>query len=165
LAAVRLFVALWPSPAVRDGIVAWRDTWPALARAARVEPGRVHLTLHFLGDHPVERVPELAAGLAVAFEPFELRMGIPQRWPRGLAVLMPERVPPRLSGLHDRLGDAVRRLGLAPERRDYRPHVTLARRADGPAPAPPAPGLRWRVRSYVLVASAGGKYTLLRRYR
>ena len=88
------------------------------------------------------------------------------RWQGGLTVLCLHAVPPRLRQLHADLAAALKQLSLPVEARLFRPHVTLARRATGCEPAPPAEPLRWRVVGYVLVQSLpDGRYTVLRSYR
>ena len=163
----RLFLALWPTPQVRSGLLGWREAFDWPAKSAVVVPDKLHLTLHFIGPVAHERVDDIAAGLAVAPGAFELRFGRPELWPGGIAVLRPLACPDALLALHQRLGDALRALGLPTETRPYRPHVTFARKAAGAAlrfePAP----LRWRVRNHVLVESRPGRdggYAVLRRY-
>jgi 2'-5' RNA ligase len=160
----RLFVALWPGPELRDALGAWCDSWPCPAGAQRVPAGQLHLTLHFLGAVPRQRLLALREALTLPFAPFTLSLGRPAMWPGQTAVLEPERTPPRLHRLHATAGEALRRLGLPTDARRFRPHVTIARRA-GSAPAPAAgPGLRWPVRGYALVESCPGtegRYTVL----
>ena len=89
-----------------------------------------------------------------------------EMWPRGLAVLRPGEPPAALTRLHERLAQALRALDLPVEARDFRPHVTLARRAAA-STAPATPPHIWRVSSYLLVdsaLSAGGAYQIVRRY-
>jgi RNA 2',3'-cyclic 3'-phosphodiesterase len=154
---LRLFIALWPAEAVAARIAQWQGAWRWPSRAARTKAERLHLTLHFLGDVPAARLPELADGLQVPFDPFTLAFGTAEVWPNGVAVLLPDGLPAALANLHARLGDAVRQLGLPTEHRPYRPHVTVARRAWGAEPAAIPPDLRWRVvGGYVLVRSLPG---------
>jgi RNA 2',3'-cyclic 3'-phosphodiesterase len=80
-----------------------------------------------------------------------------------VAVWLPQAVPPALGALHARLGAAMAALGLTVETRPFRPHVTLARRAAGALPPPPAAGLAWRADGYALVDSSAG-YRVLARY-
>jgi len=167
-ATVRLFLALWPSPGVRDGLLAWRDAWRWPAGAAPVPPDKLHLTLHFIGAVPRSRLPELRAGLNVGCEAFELGFGRPELWPGGLAVLRPVRLPDALPQLQQRLGGALQALSIPVESRPFRAHVTMARRAHGAALPREGPALRWRVAGYALVESrpgAGNGYTVLQRYR
>lgn len=169
-ATARLFVALWPGPAVRDALRAARDAWRWPPRAAPVAADKLHLTLHFIGSVPAGRVADIAAALrGVPVAPFELRLSQPALWPHGIAVLeMADgaAVPARLAALHAALGDALRALALPVETRRLRPHVTLARHAQGATPpaAPPALSLRWPVRGCALVESRGGAYRVLERW-
>lgn len=163
----RLFVALWPDPTVREALSIWRDgcAWPKSASPARTE--QLHVTLHFLGNFPRARMPELVAGIGVRFESFELDFGHPELWHGGIAVLAPDAVPEPLLALHGALGAALERLGLPLEARPFRPHLTLARRA-GPVLAPiQGPPIRWQVNGYALMESkvgAGSEYGILHSY-
>lgn len=162
--AARLFLALWPSPRVRAGLAAQRDRIAWTAGAAPVPDAKLHLTLHFLGDVPADRVPEIAAALPPPGRAFELRFGTLQAWRGGLVVLHPLQVPPALAALHATLAERLRGLGLRVEARAFRPHVTLARRATVPAPLPAVPLLRWRVAGAALVQSLpDGRYVVLAR--
>ena len=154
---LRLFVALWPGPATRTGIAAWQQAWIWPPRAAPVKADRLHLTLHFLGDVPAHRLPEIAEGLRAPFEPFDLELGHGEVWPNGVAVLEPTRTPAQLERLHTALRGAVIALGLPADERPFRPHVTLARRALGAEPPAQSPRLRWRAdEGHVLVRSLPG---------
>lgn len=160
----RLFLALWPDPGLRHLLKERRDAWAWPRSATPVHADKLHVTLHFLGGVPGERVPELLDGFAVPFTPFQLALNHAALWHNGIAVLEPERAPPELLALHARLSDALLALGLQPEARTYRPHVTMARRASG-APLPPdAPAVLWDARGYALVESKNGVYTVLRDY-
>ena len=163
----RLFLALWPSEGVREALLAWRDGWRWPRGATPVQAERLHLTLHFIGSVPRARLPELADGLQVPFRPFDLKLGHPALWKYGIAVLEPDVVPEPLLELQAALGAALHRLGLPPEQRPYRPHVTLARRADGAIPPADGPPIRWRARSYALMQSKlgpEGQYTTLEKF-
>jgi len=162
----RLFTALWPPPSVREAIALWQDTWTWPRQAARVRADKLHVTLHFLGDVPALRVPELAQALRLPFEPFELELGDARIWPNGVAVLQPPLTPPALQRLHAALGGRLAQLALPVEERPYRPHVTLARRAHAATPPPRGPGVRWPVDDgYVLVRSAGDAgYEVIERF-
>jgi RNA 2',3'-cyclic 3'-phosphodiesterase len=163
--SVRLFIALWPTPAVRAALAARRDSvgWPT--GAAPVPDERLHLTLHFLGAVAIERLTALVPALAVPWPGCSLALGDPARWPHGLVVLPAHRPPLPLLELHQRLADRLAGLGLPVEQRAFRPHVTLARRAEGAQLPAPAPALRWRPADYALVRSdAVTGYHVLARY-
>ena len=160
----RLFLALWPDPAIRHALREQRDAWTWPRGASPVHADKLHVTLHFLGEMPSERLPELQAGFAVPFSPFTLSIGLPKIWPHGIAVLEPHTEPPALLELHAKLSAALVALGLQPEARDYRPHVTLARRAGHAIVPPQTAPLIWQVDGYALVESNGGNYTVLEQY-
>lgn len=162
----RLFLALVPDGPVRAALGAHAQAWRWNDGALRYAPSDWHVTLHFIGPVPRTRLDELRAALSQLFTPFELRFGEPALWPHGLAVLLPMATPPALQALHDRLGVRLRRLGLRTDERPYRPHLTLARRAEQAVPpAPPAWG--WMVQGYVLMESTGrpgARYRVLQRF-
>ncbi len=161
----RLFLALWPDAPTLRRLQAHQDDWRWGAGALRVAPRRLHLTLHFIGHVPRNRVAGLAAALDVAFESFPLVFGVPHGWPRGLAVVCPRDVPEPLVRLHAALADALRSSGLPVEPRDFRPHVTLARKATGAVPPVNAPRFRWPVGGYALMESVpGADYRRVRWY-
>ncbi|MES2153412.1 MAG: 2'-5' RNA ligase family protein [Pseudomonadota bacterium] len=56
----RLFLALWPGAAVRAQLGERRDDWRWPRAASPVADGRLHLTLHFLGEVERARVAPLA---------------------------------------------------------------------------------------------------------
>jgi 2'-5' RNA ligase len=157
-ATERLFIALWPTPAVRRALHAEQRRWQ-WPQGVRLTPrDNLHLTLHFIGAVPAERVGAVAAGLAAPCPPFTLLLDGAAVWANACAVLTASVTPPPLAALHARLADALQALRLPVETRPLRPHVTLARLALGAqAPAPLAP-LRWPVRGCVLVRSARGRY-------
>jgi 2'-5' RNA ligase len=164
----RLFLALWPDPAVRQQLREWRDLWDWPRGAAPVNTDKLHLTLHFLGNQPSDSLPALLDGLAVPLTPFRLQLGVAELWHNGIAVLSPVSPPPALLDLHAALSAALPGVGLQPEERGYRPHVTMARRARGAEVPQSGPAIDWQIDHYTLVESRpgdGGGYTVLREYR
>jgi 2'-5' RNA ligase len=165
---VRLFIALWPGPRTREALQARRDAWHWSPAARPVQSERLHLTLHFIGAVARSRLPEITVSLRLPWRGCALAFGTDALWPHGVAVLQPTSVPSALHALHAALGGALQRLRLPTEARSFRPHVTLARHAQGSAPpAAPASPLRWPARGYALVESRGGAnagYHVLQRY-
>jgi len=163
-----LFLALWPDDTVRCRIREHADRWVFPSGSVRYGPPDWHVTLHFLGRVPAERVPDLAVNIDVPREPFELVLDRPTIWPRGLAVVSASTTPRALKSLHARLGEALLGMEQAVETRPYRPHLTLARRAEAAVmPDPPVPVV-WPVSGFVLVVSTGRpdhRYEVLREYR
>jgi len=162
----RLFVTLWPDDDVRAALRSHRNGWQWPRTAAAVHSAKLHLTLHFLGSQPRTVLPALEAALAVPFSPFELAFGHADIWRHGSAVLEPLAVPDALSDLHAALGQGLLSIGITPEERPFRPHVTMGRHARGAVPpGTPAP-IDWPVSGYALVESLPGHsgYAVLRHY-
>lgn len=125
---MRLFVALALPDAIRDSLDALAAGVPGVRW---VPPENRHLTLCFVGEADGGAAEELDAALAaVAMPAFDLSLyGVGaferRRQPHALwAGVAPQ---PALVRLHERVDAAVRRAGLEPERRRFKPHVTLGR--------------------------------------
>ncbi|MEE9607270.1 MAG: RNA 2',3'-cyclic phosphodiesterase [Myxococcota bacterium] len=138
----------------------------------------LHVTLHFLGQIPRERVPSLAqcVGEEVApLSPFRLELdgvrGFPSpRRPRVVVMDVSPRAP--LEGLARAVERGVVAAGFEPEARPFRAHLTLGRVRGRRAPsagAPPALGANFDVTETVLFRSelrpSGSRYTALERIR
>jgi 2'-5' RNA ligase len=162
--SLRLFVALWPDAAAHAWLRACDAAigWPA--GAARGGPERWHMTLHFLGGVPRTLLSDLLPALQRPFDPFAFELGRVVAWPRGLVVVEPAHAVRALQDLQAELGAALQRAGRGVEARDFKPHVTLARRASRARLSAPTTLQRWPVSAYALVASAGGRYRNLALY-
>lgn len=147
----RLFIALWPDAGVRAALQAASTQWHWASGTAVVPAERLHLTLHFLGEVPRGRIPELVGALTWPFAPCELTLDRAALWRGGTAVLEASAAPAPLVVLQRTLGAALHSLGLATETRRWRPHVTLARRAT--VQPPPITPIVWPLCGHVLVES------------
>ena len=162
----RVFIALRPPPAVRAALFRYQRScdWPK--DAALVEPGKFHMTLHFLGDVPRPRLPEILSALQVPCAPFRLALTGPVLWPGGVAALGAAAAP-EMVALREALAHKLQALGLCPDVREFRPHLTLARRARGVRWPEAPPGLWWQAGRYGLYESAHPAslpYKMLRSY-
>lgn len=165
--ALRLFLALWSGAAEQIQIAQAQRAWVWPPQARRYAPADWHVTLHFIGHVPAQRLSELRAGLQVAMLPCELVLDRAACWPHGLAVYEATATPPALAELRNRLGEALRALHLPVDPRIWRPHLTLARNAQGTVPPHTHAPLHMRVNGYVLAVSTGHpeqRYEILARY-
>jgi 2'-5' RNA ligase len=170
----RLYFALWPDDTLRAAVSA------ATSRAVREAGGRavprdnLHVTLAFLGSVPERRVAAAhAAARSVTVTPGVQAFDRIAQWGRsGPLVLAATRVEPALAGLQSALANALLAADFPLDRREFQPHITLARRpADRrPAAPPEAPGgrLEWAWNAFVLVESEtgpeGSRYTVEERF-
>jgi RNA 2',3'-cyclic 3'-phosphodiesterase len=130
---VRLFVALDIPEAVREVLTGLRMRFEKICRGARwVRLEGVHITLKFIGEVPAGRVDAIRAALqnARATAPIDLRFV-------GLGFFPNERHPrvfwagieagAALAQLAAAVEAQLSPLGFPPEKREFRPHLTLAR--------------------------------------
>ncbi len=161
----RVFFALWPEPALRCALHRLALELPG-GRA--VPKGHLHLTLAFAGLVTPEQLTCLKAQAdEVRVPTFRLQLQRLAGFRRaGVAHVGPEvqAIPEALMELARQLNQVLAECGVAAERRQFRPHVTLRRKTHPPrvrAVALP----EWRVQRFVLVESgdAGrpGGYRLL----
>ncbi len=105
---------------------------PVYQAGSFAEPENMHITLHFLGDTAVSKLP----GLIDQFNQIEmpqLELGV------GKLISFPDDTKARvsavelkgdvtlLSDLYDRMGKILKQSGFRLDHRKYRPHITLTR--------------------------------------
>lgn len=177
---MRLFIAAEVPEAIRDAIE--RDVVVRLrgdlAGARWTRPEGRHLTLTFLGevdDARVDAIGDAAAMVAARHAPFEAAFaelgGFPSLGrPRVLWLGLGAGAGP-MAALAGDLDRALVPLGIPPEDRPFRAHLTLARiarpRALDVPPSAPVPATPFSVEAAVLFRSQlhpkGARYTPLRR--
>jgi RNA 2',3'-cyclic 3'-phosphodiesterase len=165
--SARLFAALELPDEVRGALAAFGRAAASSDHALRaVGDDALHVTLAFLGHRPLDDVEPACEALRSAAEAAgpvpELSLGhvlwLSPRRPHVLTVEI--RDPARaLERLHGALGAALEEaIGFVPERRAFRPHVTVARVRRGAVPRrtglPDPPAARF----------AGDTVTLYRSY-
>jgi 2'-5' RNA ligase len=123
----RLFAGIEIPEEVRQSLAGLRQPLPG---AKWIEPENFHISLRFAGDVDNHTAREFADQLArIETEAFELRLdglgAFGGNEPRTLwAGVSGE---PRLEALARAIERAARGAGLAPEPRNFKPHVTIAR--------------------------------------
>ena len=127
----RLFFALWPDNRQRDRL---RDVINSVAKTVEgsaVDRRNWHVTLPFIGDFEERRIPELQElASRIKVEPFRLGFDRLEFWPRPkVACLVAATVPAELENLVAALNLLLQEVGVVPEDRTYRPHITVARKA------------------------------------
>lgn len=167
---LRLFFALWPDEPVRNALGEAARPLLEACRGRRVAKRNYHLTLAFLGGVPAARLDEIrAAAAGVRAAPFELLLDCHGHWPGPRVAWLGCRRPPEAAdALAQALWAALEPVGFRPDKRPFRPHLTVlrgCRQCDWPGPVTP---VAWPVRELALVSSEtlpeGPHYTLLDRW-
>jgi len=131
MSSKRVFFALWPDHRQRDRL---RDTINSVARDVEgriVDRRNWHITLAFVGDIEERFIPELEQRASqIKVQPFHLSFDRLEYWARPrVACLVAATVPTELQQLVTSLHAAMQEVGVIPEDRTYRPHITVARNA------------------------------------
>lgn len=124
----RLFVAIQPPRPIRARLLALMG---GVTAARWQSDDQLHLTLRFIGEVDRHRAEDVAAALGTVHQPpiavtlegigqFDRRGRIDTLW-------IGARPQAALAQLHNKIDQALVRVGLEPEGRAYLPHVTLAR--------------------------------------
>lgn len=153
---MRCFVALWPTAELRGVLAqAVRPLIPAACRA--VPPENYHLTLCFLGEVPDAQVPALAAAvMAIPVAPFSFELASSGHFARAaVAWVGPTANPAALVALQREAAAHLSAAGFKFDTRDFRPHVTVARRCRERVPPWRRPPLAWPVDGLALCRSDG----------
>lgn len=154
----RLFFGLEPPPQALKQIVAAAGPWVRSGEKPHVNAD-FHVTLVFLGPCGAD---ELACVREVAAEiertKFEITFDYVDYWPRArIRCLGSVAVPPELGGLHVSLQNKLMQCGFEPEKRIYKPHVTLARKARSAERTALDTAISWMVEDFCLYESGAGE--------
>jgi 2'-5' RNA ligase len=129
----RVFFAAWPDPEAQAALEKLARDCAARTGGRAPDPANLHVTLAFIGNVDPGRVVilrEAGSRAAAAATPFTLvldRIGAFRK--QEIAWLGCSRVSEAMQALADGLFAQLAAAGFALERRPFRPHVTLARRA------------------------------------
>ena len=134
---IRTFIALTLPEDVQEvlGAVSQELASEVPERSVKwVTPERMHLTLRFLGDTPVDKIGDIADGLdavAAAKTPFTLHLDqlgcFPnERRPRVIWVGVRGETE-EAAALREAIDQMLVPLGWEPEKRSFHPHLTLGR--------------------------------------
>lgn len=142
---VRAFVALELEERKCEELLSLISTLRQQLHGIRcVSPGSLHLTLRFLGESPPDRLTRLEAHLGAAAQacpPSAARLSglgtFPERGAPRVLWLGVE-LEPAVLALQERCERAAVAAGFCPEKRSFRPHLTLGRWRH-PTPRPRLP--------------------------
>ncbi len=132
---MRLFVAIRPPAEIRHRL---GGIMGGVSGARWQEDDQLHLTLRFIGEVDRHQAEDIHAALGgIHHPPFEASVkGIGTFDRQGQAKVIWAGVAPMepLKALHNKIDQALARVGVAPDRRAFHPHITLARlnRSAGP---------------------------------
>lgn len=153
----RLFFALWPDDETRDQLYQVASQFSD-EPVRLVDKSNLHMTLAFLGEvseHVQKEVTRDAASIKA--KPFTLTLTRVGWWekPR-IAWLGPEQLPPPLLELVETIAAILKPHGIKPDKRRYKPHVTIARKVKQNIVADNRFSINWTINRFALVISEHG---------
>lgn len=163
------FFALWPDLEVRKQLNS--EALQCESQGRLQHPLDLHMTLVYLGqvaDGQMRCIEKVADSIVSNRFTFQIDgLGFWHR-PRILWA-GPTQIHENLSQLVFDLQQGLEGCGFEPERRRYKPHVTLYRKASHAEPRPIEPGIDWQVREFVLGVSGLNRpgeprYRILKRW-
>jgi|APFre7841882724_1041349.scaffolds.fasta_scaffold22505_1 2'-5' RNA ligase len=169
--SVRLFFALWPDDAVRAALARYAAAAHGVAGGRMMRADTVHLTLAFLGDTPVARLPGLVdAASGVVARPFTLVLDLATCWRHNRIVWVgASTVPDALTLMVEDLRSAVAAAGFRFDPKPFVVHATLVRNAAPRGPLPDVAPIEWQGDGFVLVRSTlgagGSRYQVIGEWR
>ena len=167
---LRLFFALWPDDRVRRALQQAAQTIARPDGARYVPAANLHLTLHFIGNVDRRELPCLKRqARKVRSHGFEVVIDDSGCFSKPkVGWLGCEDIPPALGHLHRELGSRLGECGFEPEKRPFRPHVTVLRKYREAPPQPAFASIHWPVTDFSLVESRsvknGVQYRVLESY-
>ena len=166
-----LFFCVFPDPAAREAIAAETDALRvehSLSGPA-IRPNRLHATLHYLGEHLIDRADIVdtatTAAARVRHAPFEVTLARVSSFStrndkHPCVLLCPEERPP-IHGLWRELSNHLMAAGFGRYlKREFTPHVTVLYDTRVLIPHAIEP-ICWQARDFALVRSWQGEYEVI----
>lgn len=171
----RVFFALWPDDNVRARLQRAAIDGARRFGGRAMQPETLHLTLAFIGDVDLDRLPALhAAAAEVSAGAFRLDLDRLGFWAHNRILWAGSSRPePELSRLAGRLGESLLAAGWATDAaggRPFAPHITLVRKLACKRPElPEFEAVAWDCQEFALVrsrlSSRGAAYETIGRWR
>lgn len=168
---MRVFFALWPEVTQQNALAAWQAPLLEQCGGTAMRAETLHSTLVFLGEVESSKLEALRlAAQEVHFDSFKVEFDVARYWGHNhIVYAAPQQVPKAMRALVSELQNRLRKHRFHFESQDYKPHITLLRKAvwrDVPLPA--MQKVVWSVSDFVLVQSLsdeqGADYRILERF-
>jgi len=133
---MRLFFGLKPDPQTAMAIVAWRErSLPPVQRPVAMD--NLHITLDFFGQVQDRQLEEIVESVdKVQVNPFEISLNQLGFWSKAKILWIGSKeAPDEIFELAGFLSKLRRRMALRSQKRDYLPHLSIARKCEVPPPA------------------------------
>lgn len=150
----RLFFALWPDDETRNNLYKVAKQFKN-EELRLVKKSNLHMTLEFLGEVSDSDQKGLIEKVGnIKNEPFDLQLTRVGFWKKPQILFIgTTQIPKPLITLVKSIKDCVKQQGLKTDDREYKPHVTVARKAKKVIVSKEDFTIDWHVNSFALVVS------------
>lgn len=153
--SIRVFFAIFPNKFVQAQLAHQAELLEPTCGGRKVKMQHIHLTLLFLGNVAVHRIEMLRQAMKnVSAKEFEFNLEEIGYWKRNQVLYIQARqFPAELFFLVDSLSSVLSEAGFLFDKRAYKPHVTLIRKAIHPVKINLNDPIKWHVNKWYLVQS------------
>jgi RNA 2',3'-cyclic 3'-phosphodiesterase len=150
----RLFFALWPDEETRSNLYKVAQQFDK-EQFRLVKKSNLHITLEFLGEVSDQDQETLIAKAAnIKAEPFEIALTHVGWWKKPQVLWIgTTHIPMQLLALVKSIKKCVKQQGLKPDQREYKPHVTIARKVKQIIVPKETFHIPWHVKTFALIIS------------
>ncbi len=150
----RLFFALWPDEEIRSKID--NITKQIKEENCRlVKKSNLHITLEFLGETSEDNQQALEKSVSqITVDPFNIELTRVGFWKKPQILWIgTTHIPKQLQQLVKSIKKCAKQQGLKIDQREYKPHVTIARKVKQIIVPKETFRIQWHVNSFALVTS------------
>lgn len=154
----RVFFAAFPNKIIQNKLIRKAEELRAVCGGRIIKAHHIHLTLLFLGNVDTDRIDTLLeTAKKISAKKFELKLNKISYWKHNQIVFVgAEHYPDELFVLVESLKNSLTKAGFLFDARDYKPHVTLIKKASHRVDSQPIKLLVWPVDQWHLIQSQPG---------
>ena len=153
--SIRVFFAIFPNKFVQTQLAHQAELLESICGGRKVKMQHIHLTLLFLGNVAVHQIETLRQAMKnVSAKEFEFNLEEICYWKQNkIFYIQPKQFPIELFSLVDSLRDTLSAAGFLFDKRTYKPHITLIRKATHPVKINLNNSIKWHVNKWSLIQS------------
>ena len=153
--SIRVFFAIFPNKFVQAQLAHQAERLEPTCGGRKVKMQHIHLTLLFLGNVAAHRIEVLRQVMKnVSVKEFEFNLEEIGYWKRNQVLYIHARqFPAELFSLVDSLSSVLSEAGFLFDKRAYKPHVTLIRKATHHVKINLDNPIKWHIKEWSLIQS------------
>jgi len=153
--SIRIFFAILPNKFVQEQLAHQAEILEPICGGRKVKTQHIHLTLLFLGNVSTHRIETLQQVMKkVSAKKFAFSLEEICYWKQNRIIyIQPKQFPEELFSLVDSLRNVLSEAGFLFDKRAYKPHITLIRKATHQTRTDLIKPIMWLVNEWSLIQS------------